>query len=92
MKQADLFYTETQDDLFAAEPVPVVFRADPEKVRAELHLMLAEVRGARIMPWSPSRLGYHQTVFPQMCRWLPDEEAQQLCFAFEEEIKRLAAA
>lgn len=84
MRQADLFDTQ--------EEAPVLFRADPAKVRVKLLRILDEARAAETMPWSEERLGYHQTVFPQMCRWLPDEEARQLCFAFEAEIERLKVA
>lgn len=84
MRQADLFDTQ--------ENTEVVFRADPEKVRQKLLLILDEARAAKVMPWTAERLGFHLTVFPQMCRWLPDEEARQLCFAFETEIERLKAA
>lgn len=84
MRQADLFDTP--------DVGPVLFRADPEKVRLKLLRILDEARGATAMPWTPERLGYHQTVFPQMCRWLPEEEGRQLCFAFEAEVQRLKAA
>jgi hypothetical protein len=92
MKQIDLFETAAQPDLFQEEAGPVVFRADPEKVRRKLQLLLAEMRAASTMPWTAERLGYHQVVFPQMSRWLPEEEAAQLCFEFEAEIRRLKAA
>jgi hypothetical protein len=29
-------------------------------------------------------------VFPQMARWLPDEERDQLCFEFAQEVERIA--
>lgn len=92
MKQADLFTVDEEPDLFPEGAPRVVVNADPEKVRAKLHLILAEARAATSMPWTRDRLGYHQTVFPQMCRWLPDEEAAQLCFEFEAEVRRLLAA
>ena len=47
---------------------------------------------ATSLPWSREKLRYHQTVFPQMGRWLPEEEAAQLRFAFDAELKRLLAA
>jgi hypothetical protein len=40
--QPDLFGTETQDDLFDEDAAPVAYRADPDKVRARLHRILAE--------------------------------------------------
>jgi hypothetical protein len=89
--QPDLFQTDTQSDLFGAEPVPS-YRPDPEKVRARLHKILAEARAAQTLPWEPTRLSLYRTIFPQMTNWLPDEEGAQLRFAFEAEIKRLEAA
>jgi hypothetical protein len=68
------------------------YSADPEKVRAELHKILGEARAAEVVPWQPRKLAFYRTVFPQMTRWLPEEEASQLCFAFEPELRRLEAA
>jgi hypothetical protein len=33
-----------------------------------------------------------QTVFPNMAKWLPAEEAGQLCFDFAQEMERLNKA
>ena len=74
------------------ERAPVVYRADPDKVRAELLGVLTKVRAAQSFPWDARRTLYWRTVFPQMTNWLPDEEAAQLRFAFEAEIRRLGAA
>ena len=90
--QPDLFGTETQDDLFDEDAAPVEYRADPDKVRARLHRILAEARAARKLPWEPTRVSLYRTIFPQMTNWLPDEEGAQLRFEFETEIKRLEAA
>lgn len=92
MRQQDLFAPDPDPDLFGEDRPPLLFRADPDKVRQKLHRILAEAKAASLRPWSHERLGYHQTVFPQMSRWLPDEEAAQLRFEFEIEIKRLLAA
>ena len=48
-------------------------------------------RGAELS-WDARRTLYWRTVFPQMTNWLPDEEAAQLRFEFETEIRRLEAA
>jgi hypothetical protein len=66
--------------------------ADPDKVRAKLHQLLAEARAAESMPWDARTLRLHRTVFPQMSNWLPGEEAAQLRFQFETELERLKAA
>jgi DNA methylase len=68
------------------------YRADPDSVRAELYKILAEARAAQRLPWEPKTVLLYRTIFPQMTNWLPDEEAAQLRFEFEAEIKRLEAA
>jgi hypothetical protein len=88
-RQSDLL--ETQTEMFADEPAPA-YRPDPEKVRARLHNLLAEARGAQTIPWSRPVLTLYKTIFPEMSHWLPDDEAKQLCFEFEAEIARLEAA
>jgi hypothetical protein len=69
--QPDLFGTETQDDLFDEDAAPVAYRADPDKVRARLHRILAEARSAQRLPWEPTRVSLYRTIFPQMTNWLP---------------------
>jgi len=88
-RHPDMF--ETQTEMFAAEPAPV-YRPDPQKVRARLHNLLAEARAAQTVPWSRPVLTLYKTIFPEMSRHLPDDEAKQLCFEFEAELARLEAA
>lgn len=64
----------------------------PEDIRARLQLVLTEVRSADRMPWDDRKARMWQTVFPQMARWLPDDERDQLCFEFAQEIERLKKA
>jgi hypothetical protein len=89
-RQLNLF-GEGQPELTGVEGA-AVYRADPDEVRAELHRVLAQARAAQSFPWDARRTLYWRTVFPQMANWLPDEEAAQLRFEFETEIKRLDAA
>ncbi len=89
--QLDLF-GESQPELPGVEQTAAVVRADPDEVRAELLSVLAKVRAAQSFPWDPRRTLYWRTVFPQMTNWLPDQEAAQLRFEFETEIRRLEAA
>ena len=49
-------------------------------------------RAAQSFPWDTRRTLYWRTVFPQMTNWLPAEEAAQLRFDFETEIRRLDTA
>jgi hypothetical protein len=51
----------------------------------------AQARAARTFPWDARGALYWRTVFPQMTNWLPDEEAAQLRFEFETEIRLEAA-
>lgn len=89
--QPDLFVTESQSDLFGAEPTPA-YRPDSGKVRARLHKILAEARAAQTSPWEPARVSLYRTIFPQMTLFLPEEEAAQLRFEFATEMARLESA
>ena len=77
-----------QPDLFPT--APKVETVDPEEVRAELVELLELARRALdAAPWDRRTHRYHTVVFPQMARWLPDDEAEQLCFAFAAELDRI---
>jgi len=79
-----------QFDMFP--PARTVETVDPDEVRAELIDILAMARAARdAAPWDRRTQRYHRVVFPQMARWLPDEEAAQLCFEFAVELDRIEA-
>ena len=69
-----------------------VYHADPDKVREELHKILAEARAAKAMPWDAKRAALYRTISPQMTNCLPDDEGAQLRFDFETELARLEAA
>jgi hypothetical protein len=96
---ADLFGPAESDQLslfgvgegrFQAPVSPPVDH--PARARAKLNALLEVVRAARTMPWPERDARMWQTVFPQMANWLPDDEANQLRFAFAQEIERLKAA
>lgn len=82
-------FGEGEDRLRAPRPD---YTPDPEKVRRRLTALLAQARGARVMPWPERDARMWQTVFPPMANWLPEDEANQLRFAFAQEIERLKAA
>jgi hypothetical protein len=65
---------------------------DPEAIRIRLKLLLEKARSAETMPWSERDARMWQTVFPNMAKWLPGEEADQLRFAFTRELERLKRA
>ena len=62
---------------------------DPETVRLRLQSLIDKARTAEKMPWSERDSRMWQTVFPNMAKWLPQEEADQLRFEFAQEIERL---
>jgi hypothetical protein len=65
---------------------------DPEAVRVRLKSLLEKVRSAEKMPWSERDARMWQTVFPNMAKWLPQDEADQLRFEFTQEMERLNRA
>jgi hypothetical protein len=55
--------------------------------------MLSEARAAEAAsPWNDRTTRLYQQVFPQMANWLPNDEAEQLRFEFESELRRLRIA
>ena len=82
--------TIRQSDLFAAVDSPVQPETpDADAIRARLHTVLALVRGARKMPWEPSRARAQEHLFINMATWLPSQERDALRQAFAAEMRRL---
>src|SRR5215210_7374192 len=98
MMETDLFgHAPAQGSLFGAgenrmKAPAQSFLPDPEMVRRRLTLLLEKARSADKMPWSERDARMWQTVFPNMARWLPDDEAEQLRFEFAREMERLKVA
>jgi len=65
---------------------------NPEVVRLRLKSLLERARAAEKMPWSERDARMWQTVFPNMAKWLPEDEADQLRFEFAQEMERLKQA
>ena len=88
----DLFDTGPRQlgfDLGATEPPPS-YEPDREAVRIELGEVLRIAKAATDeSPWDERTFLYHQVVFPQMAQWLPDDERDQLCFEFAQEVQRI---
>lgn len=79
-----------QPDLFPEAPRDE--SVNPDEVRAELLEILELARNALdAAPWDRRTHRYHQVVFPQMATWLPEDEAEQLCFEFAKELERIEA-
>ena len=72
------------------EEKPVSYTPDPDEVRKELRAILASARAVTgDALWDQRTYRYNKVVFPQMSRWLPDDERDQLCFEFFRELERI---
>ena len=91
MNQLDLF-SDSQPELFPAGAAPIVYRPDPDRVRARLAHILSQARAASTFPWEPTRVSLYRTIVPQMAESLPEEEAARWRGEFEAEMQRLEAA
>jgi hypothetical protein len=65
---------------------------DPEKIRRRLKGIIQKARNAAKMPWSDRDAQMWLTVFPNMAKWLPPEEGDQLRLEFLREMERLKEA
>lgn len=99
MNGIDLFgHNKAQQSLFGdgdsrmPNPKPVSHLPNPDDVRRRLHSVLTQARSATQMPWDERKARMWQTVFPQMAKWLPDDERDQLSFEFAQEMERLKNA
>lgn len=79
----------SQLDMFGAAPRPAPKLPAPEDVRPELNDVLDRLRSSDSMPLSAKDLRFWRTVFPQMSRWLPEDECHEMCAAFKAELSRL---
>ncbi|MDQ6436525.1 hypothetical protein RB623_20945 [Mesorhizobium sp. LHD-90] len=89
--QLDLFGAD-EPELFDEDAPTVYYYGDPDRVRAHVGRLIAEARAAKTVPWDEDSLRLYRKIVPQMVLWLPEDEARQLCFDFEEEMRRLLAA
>ena len=63
---------------------------DPDEVREDAREMLAAMRAMTAETvWDLRSYRLNKIVFPQMTRWLPDDERDQLCFEFFRELERI---
>lgn len=65
---------------------------DPEVIRRRLVSLLEKARSSNRMPWPERDARMWQTVFPNMAKWLPQDEADQLRLEFAREMDRLKRA
>lgn len=86
------------DDLFGKVPQPN--RKPPEErkpltadnVRERMLDLIARLREADEIPFPEREFERHIAMFPILAQWLPDDERDQLCFEFAQEIERLKKA
>lgn len=72
------------------EPTRASEWPDPAEVREDALEMLATARAVTAETvWDRRTYRYNKVVFPQMTRWLPDDEREQLCFEFFKELERI---
>ena len=69
---------------------PLSIEPDPAEVREDALAILASARDVTADNlWDQRTYRYNKVVFPQMTRWLPDDERDQLCFEFFRELERI---
>lgn len=75
---------------FAEEKAATSWTPDPDEVREDAEAILASARAVTAENlWDQRTYRYNKVVFPQMTRWLPDDERDQLCFQFFRELERI---
>jgi hypothetical protein len=94
----DVPFGDGQGSLFGDSPdrIPhpeeASYIPDPARIRQRLHAVLDRARAAPETPWPEKKQRVWQIVFPNMAKWLPEDEADQLRFEFAQEIERLKRA
>lgn len=71
-------------------PKAVGYVPNLAEIREDLDEILASARAVSAEAlWDTRTYRYNKVVFPQMSRWLPDDERAQLCFEFFRELERI---
>ena len=97
-RQVTDLFGDDQMNLFGDAPDRIphhkqkTYTPDPDSIRQRLNEVLEKARAAPETPWPVKKQRVWSIVFPNMAKWLPDDEANQLCFAFEREMERLNLA
>jgi hypothetical protein len=75
---------------FGEKPEPSRYQPNLDEVREDLDAILEAARAVTAENlWDLRTYKYNKIVFPQMSRWLPDNERDQLCFEFFQELERI---
>jgi hypothetical protein len=71
-------------------PKAVGYVPNLTEIREDLDEILASARAVTAESlWDTPTYRYNKVVFPQMSKWLPDDEREQLCFEFLRELERI---
>ncbi len=75
---------------FGEKPAPRGYEPNLDEVREDLGVILEAARAVTAENlWDLRTYKYNKIVFPQMSKWLPDDERDQLCFEFFRELERI---
>jgi hypothetical protein len=90
-RQPDLFDTCRQAEMFEQSSRPVHRPTVPsvEFVRAKMLDLIDQLKQAVTLPWNERNTTINEIIFPQMSKWLPEDEAAQLVAEFSRELARL---
>lgn len=73
-------------------PASGAYQPNLIEIREDLHAILEAARRVTTDAiWDERTYRYNKVIFVQMARWLPEEEAAQLCFEFMRELERIEA-
>jgi hypothetical protein len=72
------------------QPKAVRYVPNLAEIREDLAEILASARAVTAESlWDTRTYRYNKVVFPQMSRWLPDDERDQLCCEFFRELEHI---
>jgi hypothetical protein len=98
LAKADIVLEATLREACSASPMIAfrrrarTIRPTPRKIRRRLRSLIEKARTSETMPWPEGDARMWQIVFPDMAKWLPADEAEQLRFEFAREMGRLMSA
>jgi hypothetical protein len=92
-RQPDLFDTYRQDEMFEQSSRPAHRPTVPsaEFVRAKMLDLIDQLKQAETLPWNERNTTINEIIFPQMSKWLPQDEAADLVAEFSWQLARLKA-
>jgi hypothetical protein len=94
IQQPDLFDTYRQNEMFEHSTRPSHRPTVPsaEFVRAKMLDLIDQLKQAESLPWNERNTTINEIIFPQMSKWLPEDEAAEFVGQFSRELARLRAS